>query len=58
VVLDQDQDQDQDGGAQRPLGEGRRQNHLHGTRVRPRLLTTGGPVQDHRHREIGASRAG
>jgi hypothetical protein len=50
---------DQDGAAQHPLGEGRRRNQRLGTRVRPRLRITGGPVQDHRHPVVGgASRAG
>jgi hypothetical protein len=47
-----------DGAVQRPLGEARRRNHPLGTRVRPRRLTTGGLVQHHRHREVGASRVG
>ena len=50
---------DQDGGVQHLLGEGRRQNRPLGTKVRPRRRpTTGGPVQHHRHREVGARRAG
>lgn len=50
---------DQDGEAQRPLGVGRRQNLLAlGPRVRPRRPIMVGPVQDHRHREVGATRVG
>lgn len=55
VVLDH-----RDGAVQRPLGEARRRNRPLGTRVRrrPRRLTTGGLAQHHRHREVGARRAG
>jgi len=51
---------DQDGEAQRPLGVGQRQSLLTlGPRVRPRRPIMVGPVQDHRHREVGgATRAG
>jgi len=49
---------DQDGEVQRPLREARRQSRPPGTRVRLRQLTTGGPVQLHRHRGDGASQAG
>ena len=49
----------QDGAVQRRLGEERRQSqHPLGTRVRPRRLTMGGPVQHRRRREVGARRAG
>jgi hypothetical protein len=49
---------DRDGAVQRPLGEARRRNHRLGPRARLRRLTTGGLVQLHRHREVGASRLG
>jgi len=49
---------DQDGAVHHLLGEGRRQNRPLGTRARLRRLTTGGLVQHHRHREVGASRPG
>ena len=50
---------DRDGAVQHPLGEARRQNHPLGPKARrPRRLTTGGLVQHHQHREVGARRVG
>lgn len=52
-------DQDQDGEVQRPLGVGQRPNLLTlGTKLRPRRPIMVGPVQDHQHLGVGATRIG